>query len=527
MASQTPQLHFVIFPFMAQGPMIPMMDIAKLLLQRNNVIVTIITTTQNTARFTSTFSCFIDSSYQIRLIQLQFPYQEAGLPEGCENLDMLHSLGNALSLFKRSARGPATFVNCSHQITINDDFNETIFEELSPPPSCIVSDMSLPYTIHIAKKFNIPKISFVGVSCYCLMCYEALHTSNMRESIKDETEYFVIPGLPDEIEVTKAQVPGSADDSWNKFYQEIHAAEADTYGIIMKSFQELEPEYERMYKKVRKDKVWCVSPVSLTNKDHLDKAQRGNKVSIEEWMHQKWLDSQKLNSVIRGGRQLERLEKWIKEDGFEERIKDQSLIIRDQFLNEKLVVKVLKVGVKVGAESSMVWGKEEEIGVLVKKEDIKIEIEKLMDENDADFEERRNRVRQLAEMAKRSVEEGSLKSQLTIVAPSSSLRSSRIVAASFFPALLSLSSPRRRCFSPLRGFTASPRCPCFSPVLLLLRCFYLAASASLSWLIVDCALLLLLRCIGRLWVVICGLSSVGCLFAAAASLHRPFVGCHL
>ncbi|KAL4293210.1 hypothetical protein HN51_043683 [Arachis hypogaea] len=360
MASQTPQLHFVIFPFMAQGPMIPMMDIAKLLLQRNNVIVTIITTTQNTARFTSTFSCFIDSSYQIRLIQLQFPYQEA------------------------------------------------------------VSDMSLPYTIHIAKKFNIPKISFVGVSCYCLMCYEALHTSNMRESIKDETEYFVIPGLPDEIEVTKAQVPGSADDSWNKFYQEIHAAEADTYGIIMKSFQELEPEYERMYKKVRKDKVWCVSPVSLTNKDHLDKAQRGNKVSIEEWMHQKWLDSQKLNSVIRGGRQLERLEKWIKEDGFEERIKDQSLIIRgflthcvwnsnleaiyvgvpmllwslfaDQFLNEKLVVKVLKVGVKVGAESSMVWGKEEEIGVLVKKEDIKIEIEKLMDENDADFEERRNRL---------------------------------------------------------------------------------------------------------------------------------------
>ncbi|KAL1299260.1 hypothetical protein AAHE18_18G096400 [Arachis hypogaea] len=423
MASQTPQLHFVIFPFMAQGPMIPMMDIAKLLLQRNNVIVTIITTTQNTARFTSTFSCFIDSSYQIRLIQLQFPYQEAGLPEGCENLDMLHSLGNALSLFKRSARGPATFTfPLFNALSLLRELVETIFEELSPPPSCIVSDMSLPYTIHIAKKFNIPKISFVGVSCYCLMCYEALHTSNMRESIKDETEYFVIPGLPDEIEVTKAQVPGSADDSWNKFYQEIHAAEADTYGIIMKSFQELEPEYERMYKKVRKDKVWCVSPVSLTNKDHLDKAQRGNKVSIEEWMHQKWLDSQKLNSVIyvclESLRNLTATQ--LIEIGFLTHcVWNSNLeaiyvgvpmllwsLFADQFLNEKLVVKVLKVGVKVGAESSMVWGKEEEIGVLVKKEDIKIEIEKLMDENDADFEERRNRVRQLAEMAKRSVEEG-------------------------------------------------------------------------------------------------------------------------
>ncbi|XLT77453.1 hypothetical protein HN873_033727 [Arachis hypogaea] len=468
MASQTPQLHFVIFPFMAQGHMIPMMDIAKLLLQRNNVIVTVITTTHNAARFTSTFARFIDFGYQIRLIQLQFPYKEAGLPEGCENLDMLHSLGNALSLF--------------NALNLLREPVEKIFEELSPPPSCIVSDMSLPYTIHIAKKFNIPRISFVGVSCYCLMCYEALRTSNVKESIKDETEYFVIPGLPDEIEVTKAQVPGPADDSWNKFYQEIHAAEADTYGIIMNSFQELEPEYERMFKKVRKDKVWCVGPVSLSNKDQLEKAQRGNKVSTEEWMHQKWLDSQKPKSVIyvclgslcnltatqliqiglaleeskrpfiwviREGSQLKRLEKWIKEDGFEERIKDQSLIIRgwapqllilshpsiggflthcgwnsnleaicagvpmltwplfaDQFLNEKLVVKVLKVGVKVGAESSMVWGKEEEIGVLVKKEDIKIGIEKLMDENDADCEERRERVRQLAEMAKRSVEEG-------------------------------------------------------------------------------------------------------------------------
>ncbi|KAL1291502.1 hypothetical protein HN51_060024 [Arachis hypogaea] len=468
MASQTPQLHFVVFPFMAQGHMIPMMDIAKLLLQRNNVIVTVITTTQNAARFTSTFARFIDSGYQIRLIQLQFPYKEAGLPEGCENLDMLHSLGNALNLF--------------NALSLLREPVEKIFEELSPPPSCIVSDMSLPYTIHIAKKFNIPRISFVGVSCYCLMCYEALRTSDVKESIKDETEYFVIPGLPDEIEVTKAQVPGPADENWNKFYQEIHAAEADTYGIIMNSFQELEPEYERMYKKVRKDKVWCVGPVSLSNKDHLDKAQRGNKVSTEEWMHQKWLDSQKPKSVIyvclgslcnltatqlieiglaleeskrpfiwviRKGSQLEALEKRIKEDGFEERIKDQSLIIRgwapqllilshpsvggflthcgwnsnleaicagvpmltwplfaDQFLNEKLVVKVLKVGVKVGAESSMVWRKEEEIGVLVKKEDIKIGIEKLMDENDANCEERRERVRQLAEMAKRSVEEG-------------------------------------------------------------------------------------------------------------------------
>ncbi|XP_020963957.1 uncharacterized protein LOC107612268 [Arachis ipaensis] len=80
----------------------------------------------------------------------------------------------------------------------------------------------------------------------------------------------------------------------------------------------------------------------------------------------------------------------------------------------------------------------------------------------------------------------------------------KIVAASSFPALLSLSSPRRRCFSPLRGFSASPFSAaslrlllrCFSPVLLRCFCFTgLCFAAS--------TLLLLLHCIGRLWVVIC------------------------
>ncbi|QHN95740.1 UDP-glycosyltransferase [Arachis hypogaea] len=309
-----------------------------------------------------------------------------------------------------------------------------------------------------------------------------LHTSNVRNSVEDEIEYFVIPDLPDEIEVTKSQVPTQVDENWSRFSEEIYAAESGSFGVIMNSFQELELEYERMYKTVKKDKVWCVGPVSLINKDQLKKVQRGNNVSVEEWKHQNWLDSQKPKSVIyaclgslsnvttiqlikiclaleesirpfiwviREGNQLEALEKWIKEDGFEERIKGKSLIIRgwaphllilshpssggflthcgwnstlkaictgmpmltwplfaDQFLNEKLVVKVLKVGVMVGVKSPTTWGKEEEVGELAKKEDIKIVIEELMDENNGECEEKREMIRKLAEIAKRSVEEG-------------------------------------------------------------------------------------------------------------------------
>ncbi|XP_020963450.1 uncharacterized protein LOC110265039 [Arachis ipaensis] len=82
----------------------------------------------------------------------------------------------------------------------------------------------------------------------------------------------------------------------------------------------------------------------------------------------------------------------------------------------------------------------------------------------------------------------------------------KIVAASSFPASLSLSSPRHRCFFPLYGFSSSPFSTvslrlllcCFSPVLPRCFCFTgLCFAAS--------ALLLLLYCIGRLWVVIYGL----------------------
>ncbi|XLS68669.1 hypothetical protein HN51_019692, partial [Arachis hypogaea] len=62
------------------------------------------------------------------------------------------------------------------------------------------------------------------------------------------------------------------------------------------------------------------------------------------------------------------------------------------FLNEKLVVKVLKVGVMVGVKSPTAWGKEEEVGELAKKEDIKIVIEELMDENNGECEEKRERI---------------------------------------------------------------------------------------------------------------------------------------
>ncbi|KAK6778491.1 hypothetical protein RDI58_025209 [Solanum bulbocastanum] len=91
MTVPTVQPHFVLFPFMAQGHMIPMMDIARLLAQRG-VIITILTTHLNANRFKKVVDRAVEIGLKIQVVHLYFPSLEAGLPEGCENFDMLPSM---------------------------------------------------------------------------------------------------------------------------------------------------------------------------------------------------------------------------------------------------------------------------------------------------------------------------------------------------------------------------------------------------------------------------------------------------
>ncbi|KAF4388127.1 hypothetical protein F8388_014810 [Cannabis sativa] len=468
MATKNKQLHFVLFPLMAQGHMIPMVDIAKMLAKRGAQI-TIVTTPGNAARFEKVFARAIETGLSIHLIKLKFHSKEVGLPEGCENFDTMPSLDCVKKLL--------------HAASMMQLPAEKELEELKLRPSCIIADMCLPWTINIARKFNIPRISFHGVCCLLLLSVHNIRSSKILDNVSSETERFVIPYLAERIEVTKAQLPAAPTNSdLKEFHDQMIEAEQGSYGAIINSFEELEPAFVKDYKNVRNGKVWCIGPVSLCNKDELDKAQRGNKSCVDEHHCLKWLNLWEPASVIyvclgslcnlvvpqlielglgleasnkpfvwviRGGTSTsEEVEKWMKEDGFEERTKERGLVIRgwapqvlilshsavgvflthcgwnstlegisagvpmvtwplfaDQFLNEKLVVQVLNIAVSLGFEQPMKWGEEEKVGVKVKRETIKSALEEMLDDGE-ECKERRERARWLGEMAKRAVEEG-------------------------------------------------------------------------------------------------------------------------
>ncbi|KAG9137749.1 hypothetical protein Leryth_019384 [Lithospermum erythrorhizon] len=257
------QPHFVLFPFLAQGHMIPMMDIARLLAQRG-VVITVITTPLNAPKLDPVIARAGANGLKIKVIQLHFPAAEAGLPDGCENYDMLPSIDDGLKFLQAGKMMQPSV--------------EKVLEELEPSPICLISDFLFPWTTEVASKFKIPRIVFNGMCCFSPVCFNVFGLLQKSDHIpSSNSEYFVLPGLPDKIEMTKLQLIGAITESpylqdWIKLQNNMKEAEDAAFGVVCNTFEALEPEYIKEYIKVQGKKVWCIGPVSLSNKDSQDKS---------------------------------------------------------------------------------------------------------------------------------------------------------------------------------------------------------------------------------------------------------------
>nr|GMC84217.1 UDP-glycosyltransferase 73C3-like [Ipomoea batatas] len=480
------QLHFIVFPVMAPGHMLPMIDVARMLARCDGVMVTIITTPVNANRFRSMLDRDRECGFNIGALELRFPCKEVGLPEGCENADLV-------------PKGKNLEMNFLAAVGMLRPQVEAAMKRCEPPASCIVSDMLLIWTAEIAEGLNIPRIVFNGSCCFSYWCSNKITDSEILGGVKSDTEMFTVPDLPHEIQVCKSQVKGVTFDPnilnpdlaklvAEKLRQSINGA----FGAIVNSFDELEPDYVKEYKKMYGGRVWCVGPVSLRNQEYEDQALRGatsaddkkNDVVVEQQERlMTWLDLQEAGSTIyvslgnfarltprqmtelavglesskrpfiwvlgKKDMHLDAFEDWNVSTGFEERNKGRGVLIQEwapqllilqhpsvggflthcgwnstleaislgvpmltwplfaeQFLNEKLVVEVIGIGVSLGLKVSVNWDGSEDKGniVVVKNEEIKEGIDKLMDKEAG--KERRRKVKELGEKAKKAVQKG-------------------------------------------------------------------------------------------------------------------------
>lgn len=131
---------------------------------------------------------------------------------------------------------------------------------------------------------------------------ESVAEHKPQKNVSSDTDTFTLPGLPDEIKMTRLQLSDHIrlefENDFTKLLGEADESVKKSYGMIVNSFYELEPAYVDHYRKVLGSRAWHVGPVSLCNQDTEDKAQRGNSGTMDEDGCLKWLDSKKPNSVV-------------------------------------------------------------------------------------------------------------------------------------------------------------------------------------------------------------------------------------
>ncbi|PQQ13820.1 hypothetical protein Pyn_29949 [Prunus yedoensis var. nudiflora] len=389
------KLHIFFFPYMAQGHIIPLIDIAKLFAS-HGVKSTLITTALNAPLFSKAIQSSKNLGFEIEILVIQFPAIEVGLPQGFEITSMATTHEMQEKFFK------ATFL-LEPQI-------EQILDQHRP--HCLFADSLFPWATDVAAKFGIPRLIFHGPGFFPLCAATIVILQEPQKKVSSDSEVFTIPNLPVEIKMTRNQVPTMLEKN------------ADT--ILSKSLQEGVWEEGMAYR-----------PVSLCNKAAGNKTEiRGMEASLDEHECLNWLNTKKINSVVYicfGSltnfsdpqlleialgleaygqefiwvvkKEKKEKEEWLPE-GFEQRMEGKGLIIRGwapQFYNEKLVTEILRIGVAVGSEkwASLVDVKKE---ASVKRDTIEKAVAQVMVGDEA--EEMRSRARGLRELARRAIEKG-------------------------------------------------------------------------------------------------------------------------
>lgn len=241
----------VLFPFMAKGHTIPLLHLARrLLLLRHGTAVTVVTTPANQP-FVSHFLAGTAAS----VVSIPFPPDPTGqVPAGVESTDKLPSL----SLL-------APFANATK--LMRADLDAALFR-MSPRVTALVSDGFLGWTLQSSNLLRVPRYVYYGMSNYAMgMSCDVAAAGLLLDPRYSDDEPFVVPSFP-RIELTKNDYEPSFRSTkgpHHDFMMEQVLATAQSHGIVVNSFAELEPEFLDYWNSKVGPKAWCVGPLCLAD----------------------------------------------------------------------------------------------------------------------------------------------------------------------------------------------------------------------------------------------------------------------
>nr|BAP90363.1 UDP-glycose: glycosyltransferase UGT92J1 [Fagopyrum esculentum] len=270
--------HVLIFPFMAQGHIIPFLALALEIEKRNNYQITFINTPLNINKLRSS----LPPDSTIRLRSIPFDSTRHGLPPNTENTDAL-----PYNLIFRLME--ASF-------TLESDLRTLLEQIVHQPeethPLCIITDMFFAWVGRVAHQFGIYHAIFSGTSAFGLACYYSLWSTVPNWKVHTSPEFFEMEDFPEGGKIHITQMPpsmASADgkDPWSIFQRKMCAEYFNIDAILFNTVDELDRIGLDYFRRKLRRPAWAIGPI--LNQDRVNNDGGSCKT---------WLDSKSPRSVI-------------------------------------------------------------------------------------------------------------------------------------------------------------------------------------------------------------------------------------
>ena len=293
--------HVVAVPSLAQGHLIPFLQLAKLLASSGGLVVSFLKTPGNAKRLQPE----VEGSNldMIQLVSIPMPPIK-GVPLGIDNTDNVPMHVVPL-LFASSHKLAGAF---EEWLQDHGQMNNT---EYPSPVCCIIADMTTGWARRSGAKFGIPSVVFYTCGAIGMSMMHCVFNSTPQNSVQDEEdEFFELSEHIFGLRLRKSELTVSWRDPdshplWNFLREEINES-MEGLGIIINTFYELESQGIDYIRSLTGKPVWSIGPLLppavLDKTGRIDqekiRSSRGNAADIDEGECLKWLDSRRPNSVV-------------------------------------------------------------------------------------------------------------------------------------------------------------------------------------------------------------------------------------
>jgi hypothetical protein len=276
--------NIVIFPFMAQGHIIPFLALAIQIQKRKKYTITFVNTPLNIKKLSSS----LPPNSSIRLVEIPFCSSDHGLPPDTENTDAI-PYHLVIRLLEASTSLRPSFKKLIQDITE---------EQNGQRPLCIIADIFFGWTASVAKELNVFHAIFSGASGYGLGCYYSLWMNLPHRKVNSNE--FSLPDFPEASSIHITQLATNileADgaDAWSIYQKENLSGWLKSDGILFNTLEELDEIGLLYFRRKLGRPAWPIGPVLLPMESRARVGKGGispDRRCIE------WLSAKPVNSVL-------------------------------------------------------------------------------------------------------------------------------------------------------------------------------------------------------------------------------------